>query len=989
MIVGGDFNLCLSNQRNYLSSSTHPPPLDPAQRFFANLTSRLNLSESWTECHGNKHLYTWSPTGNSPGSSRRIDYIFTNDAFPFTPVSFEAKETRSDHRALIAAFHHVDHQHRPPPFRLNSRLLTDQRLLDFVHTCIDQLNESIRLSKDHAPLAWDIFKSRVVRYASSLGAYVAKCNRIDEEACHHLITHVECLMQDPLLTADQLKRLQDARSGAVAELQEIARTKAEGARLRSHHLSCALTERCTKVFFSLERECIKAQTIAKLTVNGEDFTTPNDIASVLHDFYSKLYDSEPIDEAALSEVLAQANPARKLSRAEQKSLGADLNPYEIAVAIENTAPDKSPGPDGLTGAFYRTFQARLCYALSHVVLHDFYSKLYDSEPIDEAALSEVLAQANPEQKSLGADLNPYEIAVAIENTAPDKSPGPDGLTGTPGRTIDANIHLMRDLLDLCRVCNIPGVAVLLDSEKAFDRVDHQFLFQALRKYGVGESFISWMELLNTGCQSRVVYNCTISLPFPIKRSVRQGSVEAPFLYAIYAGVISDYVIHKLRDKMLSLALRSGPQIVEPSLFADDTSIFLSDPNHIHALFEVYATVGRATNLKINEAKTSVLRLGPLRDADPPDGLAHLQWVPSGLESLACNSATAILPKPTSSPASQGRALSIAGRVLIANAIGLSRVWYHCRFIHMPNTYSKALSDTVNKYLWKGRFSPVARKVVTAPPKTIMFGLGLIDLPTNIAATAAQALINFLSPVPSFWKLVVNHLAEVADRPARLSDNPVAEYTAMQRLVAKFPFRLSLSVFWHHAFRAWRRLLPFSEPPRSKNELLATPLWRNPMLDKIDFWMLRKHGISYLHHLHSGKKWQSARDLREFYDSRLPQVEARLQVIRSKVSLIDPSKLRNAPVRFRENDWVVDSWGFLRRILETPAADALSVRVKPYVFRLHGQVVVPKHILSARLPLAELTPAVVSDWTSPSAKPHTKKSDLLMQLAEAYPPPKHP
>ncbi|XP_011270918.1 hypothetical protein CAOG_09201 [Capsaspora owczarzaki ATCC 30864] len=538
---------------------------------------------------------------------------------------------------------------------------------------------------------------------------------------------------------------------------------------------------------------------------------------------------------------------------------------------------------------------------------------------------------------------------------------------------------MRDLLDLCRVCNIPGVAVLLDSEKAFDRVDHQFLFQALRKYGVSESFISWMELLNTGCQSRVVYNCTISLPFPIKRSVRQGSVEAPFLYAIYAGVISDYVIHKLRDKMLSLALRSGPQIVEPSLFADDTSIFLSDPNHIHALFEVYATVGRATNLKINEAKTSVLRLGPLRDADPPDGLAHLQWVPPdgttrvlgvqlGYGDLAKANFEPLRAKVARALGRWSRhSLSIAGRVLIANAIGLSRVWYHCRCIHMPNTYSKALSDTVYNYLWKGRFSPVARKVVTAPPKTIVFGLGLIDLPTNIAATAAQALINFLSPVPSFWKLVVNHLAEVADRPARLSDYPVAEYTAMQRLVAKFPFRLSLSVFWHHAFRAWRRLLPFSEPPRSKNELLATPLWRNPMLDKIDFRMLRKHGISYLHHLHSGKKWQSARDLREFCDSRLPQVEARLQVIRSKVSHIDPSKLRIAPVRFRENDWVVDSWGFLRRILETPAADALSVRVKPYVFRLH----------------------VVSDWTSPSAKSHTKPSDLLMQLAEAYPPPKRP
>lgn len=42
---------------------------------------------------------------------------------------------------------------------------------------------------------------------------------------------------------------------------------------------------------------------------------------------------------------------------------------------------------------------------------------------------------------------------------------------------------------------VPGVFLSLDQEKAFDRVDHSFLFFVLSCVGFGPSYISWVKLL--------------------------------------------------------------------------------------------------------------------------------------------------------------------------------------------------------------------------------------------------------------------------------------------------------------------------------------------------------------------------------------------------------------------------------------------------------------------------------------------------------------
>ena len=59
----------------------------------------------------------------------------------------------------------------------------------------------------------------------------------------------------------------------------------------------------------------------------------------------------------------------------------------------------------------------------------------------------------------------------------------------PGRVIGESIRLTSDLIEYSNIQNIPGYLVTVDTEKAFDSVDHTFLSFVLQKFGFGKNFI--------------------------------------------------------------------------------------------------------------------------------------------------------------------------------------------------------------------------------------------------------------------------------------------------------------------------------------------------------------------------------------------------------------------------------------------------------------------------------------------------------------------
>ena len=149
--------------------------------------------------------------------------------------------------------------------------------------------------------------------------------------------------------------------------------------------------------------------------------------------------------------------------------------------------------------------------------------------------------------------------------------GKDQTCGVPGRFIGENVAFLRDVVDFATLSNVPVALLSLDQEKAFDRVDWDFMCATLRHMGFGPSFVGWVNLFYSGVQSAVNVNGHISDFFALSRGVRQGCPLSLLLYVLVTEVLACNIRANSNVPGLSL---SGLQSLLPCLsqYADDTSV---------------------------------------------------------------------------------------------------------------------------------------------------------------------------------------------------------------------------------------------------------------------------------------------------------------------------------------------------------------------------------------------------------------------------------
>jgi len=89
-----------------------------------------------------------------------------------------------------------------------------------------------------------------------------------------------------------------------------------------------------------------------------------------------------------------------------------------------------------------------------------------------------------------------------------------------GRSIIDNTFMAQEALEWAEESEQDLVLLLLDFEKAFDRIEWGFLFSALAKLGFSETWIRWVKTLYLEASSAIKVNGTTGPTFQLARSVR-------------------------------------------------------------------------------------------------------------------------------------------------------------------------------------------------------------------------------------------------------------------------------------------------------------------------------------------------------------------------------------------------------------------------------------------------------------------------------------
>ena len=150
-----------------------------------------------------------------------------------------------------------------------------------------------------------------------------------------------------------------------------------------------------------------------------------------------------------------------------------------------------------------------------------------------------------------------------------------------------------------------GAVINLDWEKAFDRVNWDFLIKIMRKMGFPVNIIQWVLVLHTNIQSVCMVNGNLTSPFNIYRGVRQGCPMSVIFYVLF-----QEPLYKAIEKSTSIIPPSLPSKNVKNLgYADDTSIIVKNDVAFVSVFKLIEHFQKASNSKLNFRKTKIYGFG--------------------------------------------------------------------------------------------------------------------------------------------------------------------------------------------------------------------------------------------------------------------------------------------------------------------------------------------------------------------------------------------
>jgi hypothetical protein len=138
------------------------------------------------------------------------------------------------------------------------------------------------------------------------------------------------------------------------------------------------------------------------------------------------------------------------------------------------------------------------------------------------------------------------------------------------------------------------MAVKIDMEKAFDRMEWSFIFAILTKLGFAPMWINWIRICITSPSFSILINGSLFGHFCSRRGLRQGDLLSPFLFILGTEVISRLLFRsESQDLLKGIKIAKNCSPITHLLFADDFILFAkatsSEANILRSVLNCYCS----------------------------------------------------------------------------------------------------------------------------------------------------------------------------------------------------------------------------------------------------------------------------------------------------------------------------------------------------------------------------------------------------------------
>lgn len=446
----------------------------------------------------------------------------------------------------------------------------------------------------------------------------------------------------------------------------------------------------------------------------------NGLEDVILGYYTNLFSAQ---HCSYDEILEGIQPA--VTSVQNQELLQPVTAEEVKRAVFHMHPDKSPGPDGLTPAFFQKcwhiIELDVVHIVQRFILHGDLNEI-----INDTNIVLIPKKARPECMT---DLRPIALCnvlykIITKVLANRMKPLLDGLISPnqsafiPGRLISDNVLVSFEVLHYLkrkRQGKTGYMALKLDMSKAYDRVEWPFLRAIMKKMGFDELFVQRVIHCVSSARYMIVHDGHQIGPIIPSRGIRQGDPLSPYLFILCAEGLSALIRrYESRGWLHGCKVAQGAPSVTHMLFADDSYLYCratpDEANHVRELLKKFE---RASGQQVNLQKSSIF-FSTNTDAPTKMHVMNLlQMLEAdrnslylGLPSMMGRNKRALLGYLKEKARKrmfgwEGKLLSKAGKEVLIKTVVQSLPSFAMSVFLLPLEISRDIERLMNSFWWKG------------------------------------------------------------------------------------------------------------------------------------------------------------------------------------------------------------------------------------------------------------------------------------------------
>ena len=750
-VLGGDFNCVLDNDVDRYNCRDN---IDVGQIDLRYMMNIFDLEDVWRRRNPFSKSYSWE----GRGKKSRIDFFLTSvsldsmvENIEYVPAPF------SDHKLVALRLRSSNISHEKGLWKMNVSVVKTKLFQKAFKIMWNDWKQQ-KPNFNDKNMWWDIGKKRIKEVAISVSKIIAS----ESNREMHTLENRLKFLNDRDIQSSELNSVKD-------ELRKLHEKRGEGSKIRSRIKWWEEGERSTRYFHNLEKRQGKDKLWSEMVgENGQMVYGTKDIQNKQVEFYKNLYTSEKAEDISLEYDYFLNDLDRKLSLESKVSLDSEITMKELTKALSLMKNNKSPGPDGIAVEFYKIYWNDVKSDYFEIVLN---SQIKESLPYTQylAVITLLYKKGKREDirnwrpiSLLNVDFKILSklLAERLKKVLPDII-HTDQRGCIAGRYVGENIRLIEDVIG---AKDDESLVLLIDQEKAFDRVEWKWLFKVLEAFNFGRTFISWIHTLYNQAKTSILTNGVQSAYFGISRGIRQGDAMSALLFIIQIEPLAEKIRKTSELKGIDIITNDTQSEVRIAQYVDDTSIFLHDKDYLAPCLEIIHKYENVSGSKLNKTKTKALLTKATVDGESFDGIEFINGPEKVLGVAISNSDDCsgywnqIIKKLKSTLTIwSGRDLSFEGKIHIIKSIGISTIMYAIEMKHIEEPYIKEINKLLWNFLWSGKKYMVKREICCLPKS--LGGLGMININLLIKVKRIKLVIRILSgDVNNSWnKLPISYL----------------------------------------------------------------------------------------------------------------------------------------------------------------------------------------------------------------------------------------